>query len=189
MAIKITPLAIAEVLLIEPEVFTDGRGHFVESYQRKKYEAGGVRAEFIQDNYSHSTRGVLRGLHYQWRHPQAKLVTCLGGEIFDVAVDLRRNSPTFGKWVGAALSGKTKRQLFIPEGFAHGFYVTSEAAQVHYKCSANYDPEDERGILWSDPQIAVAWPRGEAILSDKDLRNPPLRDAVVFEELFSGSRL
>lgn len=181
MAIKLTPLAIPEVLLIEPEVFADERGHFVESYQRKKYEAGGIRAEFVQDNFSRSTQRVLRGLHYQLRRPQAKLVTCLSGEIFDVAVDLRRDSPSFGKWVGASLSGKTKKQLFIPEGFAHGFYVTSEAADVHYKCSANYDPADERGILWSDPQIAVQWPGGEALLSDKDRKHPYLKDAAVFD--------
>lgn len=174
MSVKVRPTEIPEVLLIEPTVFYDPRGHFVEIFQQEKYLSAGIRRHFVQDNFSCSIRNTLRGLHYQQKRPQAKLVTVVEGEIFDVAVDIRPNSPTFGKWVGAYLSGKDQRQLYIPEGFAHGFCVLSGTAGVLYKCSALYDPEDDRGILWSDPKLGILWPVKCPIISEKDARLPCL---------------
>jgi dTDP-4-dehydrorhamnose 3,5-epimerase len=176
MGIKFTPLEIPEVILVEPQVHKDSRGYFLETYHQKKYEEGGIKTTFVQDNFSYSMKNILRGLHFQLRKPQAKLVTCLNGEIFDVTVDIRPHSPSYGKWVSAHLTGENKNQLFIPAGFAHGFCVLSETAQVHYKCSGYYDPEDERGILWSDPQIGIRWPLDEVILSEKDKSFPLLND-------------
>ena len=165
------PTAIPDVLLIEPKVFQDERGFFLESYQKNHFLQAGIDVDFVQDNHSKSCRGTLRGLHYQIRQPQGKLVRVVVGEVFDVAVDLRRSSPTFGKWVGEVLSAVNKRQMWIPEGFAHGFLVLSEAAEFQYKCSDFYDPADERGIAWNDPRIGIAWPLTglEPILSGRDL--------------------
>jgi dTDP-4-dehydrorhamnose 3,5-epimerase len=155
-------------LLVEPAVFEDPRGYFLETYHAGKYAEGGIAGPFVQDNFSHSVRGTLRGLHYQLQHAQGKLVMALEGRIFDVAVDIRKGSPTFGQWVGAELSGENKRQLYVPPGFAHGFCVLSETADVLYKCTDVYSPDDERGIIWNDPSIAIAWPVANPLLSKKD---------------------
>lgn len=158
------------VLIIEPDVFKDNRGFFLETYQKKRYAAAGINSDFIQDNLSYSVRGTLRGLHYQLPNAQAKMVQVLKGEIYDVAVDIRRGSPSFGQWIGVHLSDDNKRQLFIPEGFAHGFCVLSETALFIYKCSDYYTPESEKGILWSDPELDINWPVNDPILSEKDGR-------------------
>lgn len=164
------------ILMIEPDLFSDSRGHFMETYHRERYEKAGIAARFVQDNVSVSFRGVLRGLHYQEPHGQAKMVQVLQGEIFDVAVDIRRGSPTFGRWAGLVLSRENRRQLFIPEGFAHGFCVTSDEALVTYKCSDFYAPECEGGIRWSDPHLGIDWPIREPLLSSKDRGYPALGD-------------
>ena len=179
---KITPTRIPEVLILEPKVFEDSRGFFLESYNRRVFkQATGVDPEFVQDNESFSARNVLRGLHYQVRQPQGKLITAIAGEIFDVAVDLRRGSPNFGKWASATLSGGTHRAVWVPPGFGHGFLVLSEHALVHYKASDYYAPEHERCVLWNDPEIAVSWPlEGEPIVSDKDQRGARLGAAELF---------
>ncbi|MBW1722833.1 MAG: dTDP-4-dehydrorhamnose 3,5-epimerase [Deltaproteobacteria bacterium] len=171
--------SIPGLLLVEPQVFRDRRGFFLETFHRDKYRAAGIRGPFLQDNHSHSVHGTLRGLHYQLRHPQGKLIYVVKGEIFDVAVDIRRGSPTFGRWAATILSSENKCQLYIPEGFAHGFSVLSESADIIYKCTDLYDPEDEYGILWSDPSIGIDWPLRDPILSDKDRRNPELKDVPV----------
>lgn len=168
MPVKYTKTSIPGVLLIEPDVFRDSRGFFLETHHQNKYAEEGIGKPFIQDNRSHSKKGVLRGLHYQLRFPQGKLVYVITGEIFDVAVDIRRGSPTFGKWEGIYLSSENNRQIFVPEGFAHGFCVLSETADVLYKCTDYYHPEDECGILWSDPTVGIEWPVAEPILSPKD---------------------
>lgn len=162
------------VLLIQPTVYRDERGFFMETFQAKRYLEAGIPAPFVQDNVSFSVRGTLRGLHFQIRHPQAKLVQALSGEIFDVMVDVRPGSPTFGQWEGFTLSDRNGHQLFIPEGFAHGFCVISETAHFLYKCNAYYCPEDEGGILWSDPDIGIQWPIADPIISPKDLNQPLL---------------
>jgi len=166
------------VIEIEPELFGDARGFFMEVYQREKYHVAGIDVDFVQENHSRSLLRVLRGLHYQLHHPQGKLVRAVVGEIFDVAVDIRRGSPHFGEWAGAVLSAENRRLLYIPPGFAHGFCVTSDVAEVVYQCTDYYDPEDERGILWSDPEIDVHWPITEPTLSRKDQRHPLLCSAV-----------
>ncbi len=166
------------VIEIEPEVFGDPRGFFMEIYHREKYREAGIDVEFVQENHSRSGRRVLRGLHYQLRHPQGKLVRVVAGEIFDVAVDIRRSSPHFGEWAGAVLSAENRRLLYIPPGFAHGFCVTSDLAEVVYLCTDFYDPEDDRGILWSDPEIDIHWPITEPVLSRKDRNQPLLCNAV-----------
>jgi dTDP-4-dehydrorhamnose 3,5-epimerase len=171
-----TPLEIPDVVLVEPDVFGDARGFFTETFHAAKYTAAGLPGAFVQDNFSFSRRGILRGLHFQLRQPQGKLVYAARGAIFDVAVDLRRGSPTFGRWVGRTLSGENHCQMYIPEGFAHGFCVLSDEAEVMYKCTALYDPADDRGILWNDPDVAVAWPVAQPSLSGKDQRLPRLRD-------------
>ncbi len=171
---KFIETALPGVILIEPDVFRDDRGFFTETFHQRKYADGGIARAFVQDNHSHSKRGTLRGLHYQFRHPQAKLVHVITGEIFDVAVDIRHGSPTFGKWVGSLLSGDNKRQIFIPEGFAHGFCVMSETADVLYKCSDLYAPDDDRGLFWADPTIGIDWPVQTPFLSKKDSQNPKL---------------
>ncbi len=177
MRLRATPTEIPEVLLIEPIVFADNRGFFLETYHQKKYPALGIPEVFKQDNHSHSQKGVLRGLHYQLRYPQGKLIYVSHGKIFDVAVDIRRGSPTFGKWVGRVLSADNHHQLYIPEGFAHGFYVLSDWADVIYKCTEFYAPEDDFGILWSDSTIGIDWPlEGLPILSPKDEQLPPLKE-------------
>ena len=173
---------IAEVLIIEPRVFTDARGFFLESYNRRTFhKATGIDVEFVQDNHSRSTRNVLRGLHYQIRQPQGKLVRVTAGEIWDVAVDLRAHSPTFGKWVAATLDASSARCMWIPVGFAHGFVVLSEAAEVQYKTTDYYAPAHERTLLWNDPALAIPWPLGgEPILAEKDRRGVPLASAERF---------
>lgn len=156
------------VVLVEPDVFNDPRGYFLETYHAGRYAEGGIPGPFVQDNFSHSVRNTLRGLHYQLQRAQGKLVMVLEGRIFDVAVDIRKGSPTFGRWDGVELTGENKRQLYIPPGFAHGFCVLSETADVLYKCTDVYSREDERGIIWNDPALAIAWPVTAPLLSDKD---------------------
>ncbi len=178
----VTRSEIPEVLLIEPKLFGDSRGFFFESYNRREFaRATGIDAEFVQDNHSKSARGVLRGLHYQIRQPQGKLVRVIAGEVWDVAVDLRRSSPSFGRWVGFTLSAESKRMAWIPPGFGHGFVVTSDSAEVLYKATDYYAPEHERAILWSDPQLAIRWPiDGEPQVGDKDRQARLLKDAELF---------
>lgn len=169
--------SIEGVYVIEPDLFKDQRGYFSETYQAETFRAAGLTYQFVQDNQSGSQRGVLRGLHFQKKHPQAKLVRVLRGEVFDVAVDLRRGSGTYGKWVGATLSEENRKQLLIPRGFAHGYLVLSEHAEFCYKCDEFYHPEDEGGIIWNDPDIAIQWPdAGALILSEKDLTYPTLAE-------------
>lgn len=167
---KVTATSIPDVLVIEPQVFGDERGFFFESFNARNFaKATGINANFVQDNHSRSVKNVLRGLHYQIKQPQGKLIRVLSGEIFDVAVDIRKNSPTFGKWVGETLSSENKKQLWIPEGFAHGFLVTSEIAEVAYKTTDYWAPEHERCIIWNDPDIGIEWKiEGEPLLSGKD---------------------
>ncbi len=179
---KVTATALPGVLLLEPAVFGDERGYFLETWNASRYREAGVPVDFVQANHAHSCRGVLRGLHYQLVHPQAKLVYAVTGEIFDVAVDVRRGSPTFGSWVGATLSAKNHRQLFIPAGFAHGYCVISECADVSYLCSALYWPAGDRGVRWDDPAIGIAWPPGVKLLSAKDRALPLLADAKDLPE-------
>lgn len=170
------------VVVIEPRVFGDERGFFKELYERRRYTAAGIADEFVQDNYSRSCRGTLRGLHYQIQHPQGKLVQVFRGEIYDVAVDLRRDSPHFGKWTAEFLSETNHRQMYVPPGFAHGFYVLSEHADVSYKCTEFYFPEHERSLLWNDPDVHVAWPlEAEPILSAKDRAGLPLSQCECYE--------
>ena len=167
------------VIIVETKVFGDNRGYFMETYEECKFAEGGITAKFVQDNQSKSTKGVLRGLHFQKTYPQAKLVRVIKGEVYDVAVDLRKNSPTYGKYVGAILSEENKRQFFIPRGFAHGFLVLSEEAEFCYKCDAFYHPEDEGGLMWNDPAIGIEWPLeaiGDPILSEKDKNHPQFKD-------------
>jgi dTDP-4-dehydrorhamnose 3,5-epimerase len=176
--VRIVPADIPEVLLIEPDVYADSRGFFLETYHADKYAAAGVIGPFVQDNHSRSVRGTVRGLHLQVARPQAKLVRVIAGEIFDVAVDVRRGSPTFGKWVGAVLSANTFRQYYIPQGFAHGFSVLSNFAEVEYKCSDVYDPAGQIGIAWNDPALAIPWRVDSPTLSERDRANPTLADAM-----------
>lgn len=173
---KVSGCALAGLRIIEPRVFGDARGFFFELWSRGKFAGAGMDTEFVQDNVSSSARGIVRGLHFQNPNPQAKLVTVLQGEVYDVAVDLRRSSPTFGKWHALTLSAENKLQFFIPAGFAHGFQVLSETALFHYKCSAPYSPRDEVTIRWDEPQLAIPWPIQEAVLSDKDRKGLLLRD-------------
>ena len=176
-------MAIPEVLLIEPEVFGDERGFFFESFNYSKFAAlAGLSVQFVQDNHSRSVKNVLRGLHYQIKQPQGKLVRVVHGAVFDVAVDLRKSSLTFGKWVGQVVSAENKRQIWIPEGFAHGFVVLSDAAEFLYKTTDYYAPAHERNLAWNDPEIGIEWPAGiQPILSAKDQRASPFRDAEYFE--------
>ena len=175
-------LAIPDVVLVKPKVFGDARGWFFESWEQRKFAAAGFDIAFVQDNYSRSVRGTLRGLHYQVKQPQGKLVRVTQGEVFDVAVDLRKSSPSFGKSVGTILSGDNKHQLWVPPGFAHGFYVLSESAEFFYKCTDFYAPEHERTLRWDDPALGIAWPlRAEApLLSPKDQQGKALADADRF---------
>ncbi|MFB2895768.1 dTDP-4-dehydrorhamnose 3,5-epimerase [Aerosakkonemataceae cyanobacterium BLCC-F50] len=180
---KTTATEIPDVLLIEPKVFGDSRGFFFESFNQQAFsEKTGVEVNFVQDNHSRSSKNVLRGLHYQIEQAQGKLVRVVSGEIFDVAVDVRKNSPTFGQWVGYLLSAENKQQLWIPAGFAHGFLVVSETAEVLYKATDYYAPQHERSILWNDPDLAIAWPLdSEPILSAKDIAGKPFKDAEVYQ--------
>jgi dTDP-4-dehydrorhamnose 3,5-epimerase len=170
----IHPTTIPDVLIVEPKVHGDARGFFVETFRAEPYAAAGILGPFVQDNHSRSAEGVLRGLHYQVTRPQGKLVWCVRGAVFDVAVDLRRGSPTFARWVGTDLTEENKRQLWIPPGFAHGFCVTRGPAEVVYKCTAYYVAGDEAGIIWNDPTIGIVWPIARPVLSAKDARLPRL---------------
>ena len=172
------PTEIPGVYIIDVKSYGDRRGYFMETYKESDFREAGLNYTFVQDNQSASRKGVLRGLHFQKQHPQAKLVRVLRGEVFDVAVDLRAGSATYGKWVGALLSGENHRQLMIPRGFAHGFAVVSESAEFAYKCDDFYHPEDEGGIMWNDPAIGIEWPDvGEILLSEKDQHHPSLAEA------------
>jgi dTDP-4-dehydrorhamnose 3,5-epimerase len=172
--VRFVETALPGVLVVEPTVHQDHRGFFLETYHREKYARGGIEGPFVQDNHSRSARAILRGLHAQGRRPQGKLVRCVEGTIFDVAVDIRRGSPTFARWVGVELAAASFRQLWVPPGFAHGFCVVSEAAQVEYKVTALYDAEDELAIAWDDPEIGIDWPVAAPVLSEKDAAAPRL---------------
>ena len=176
---KIITTPLEGLLIIEPRVFEDERGYFLETHHYRRFQSAGVDCVFRQDNLSFSRKNILRGLHFQKTKPQAKLVQAVSGEVFDVGVDLRPESATFGKWSGVILSEANKRQLFIPEGFAHGFCVLSEVAHVAYKCSDYYDPADEGGLLWSDPDIAIDWPVKDPIISAKDRQLGVLADQNI----------
>ena len=178
---KVIPTAIPEVLLLEPKVFGDARGFFCESWNRRTFAELGIDADFVQDNHSKSQRNVLRGLHYQIQHAQGKLVRVTAGAVYDVAVDLRRSSPTFGKWVAFTLSAEDRCMAWIPPGFAHGFCVTSESAEFLYKTTDYWSPADERTLLWNDPQLAIPWPlSGEPLLAAKDMTGRPFGQADTF---------
>lgn len=178
---EVVKTPIEGVLLIKPQVFGDERGYFVETWQKERYEAAGINLPFVQDNHSKSTKGILRGLHFQKQHPQGKLVMVSLGEVFDVAVDIRKGSPTFGKWFGAILNQENQNQLWIPPGMAHGFVVLSDIAHFHYKCTDFYHPGDEGSIRWNDPTIGIDWPyKEEPVLSAKDQIAPFFKDALEF---------
>jgi dTDP-4-dehydrorhamnose 3,5-epimerase len=180
MAFTFKKLRIPEVILVETQSFSDERGFFLENFKMSSFVSNGINTKFVQDNFSHSVKGVLRGLHYQKNSKvQSKLVSTLRGEIFDVAVDIRKNSPTFGQWVGEILSDQNHKSLYIPEGFAHGFCVLSEEADIFYKVNNEYSPENERGIIWNDPQINIMWPTESPILNDKDSVLPTLKNADI----------
>jgi dTDP-4-dehydrorhamnose 3,5-epimerase len=177
------PTAIPDVVLIRPKVFGDARGFFLESWEERKFAAAGIDAHFVQDNHSRSGRHILRGLHYQIQHPQGKLVRVVSGAVFDVAVDIRRSSPTFGRWVGVTLSAENHHMLWVPPGFAHGFVVLSDSADFLYRCTDFYAPQHERAVLWNDPDLGVKWPLppgAEPVLSTKDAAAKHLREAEVF---------
>jgi len=166
---------LEDAVIIEPKVFGDHRGFFMETYQKERYQEAGIPLEFVQDNHSRSSKGVLRGLHFQKTKPQGKLVRVVQGEVFDVAVDIRKDSPSYGQWEGVILSEENKRQFYVPPGFAHGFVVLSETADFEYKCTDYYDPSDEGAILWEDPDLAILWPIDEPKLSEKDKNAPSFK--------------
>jgi dTDP-4-dehydrorhamnose 3,5-epimerase len=170
---------LPEVIIVEPELFQDDRGFFMEMYHQKKFHEAGINEDFVQDNRSRSRQGSIRGLHYQLGKPQGKIVWALSGEVFDVAVDIKKESLSFGKWFGITLSGESKRGLYIPPGFAHGFCVLSEEAEFFYKCSDFYSPEDERCIRWNDPDLAIHWPVENPVISEKDDNAPLFKDAEL----------
>jgi len=176
--VRIVETALPGVLIIEPDVFTDVRGFFLETYHAEKFRQHGITAPFVQDNHSKSAGGTVRGLHLQLRRMQGKLIRVVEGQVFDVAVDVRRGSPTFGKWVSVALSADNFRLVYVPPGFAHGFCVVSAAAQVEYKCTELYDPGSEIGIAWNDPTLGIPWPVSAPVLSPRDFANPPLAAVV-----------
>jgi dTDP-4-dehydrorhamnose 3,5-epimerase len=184
---RVEPTVLPGVVIVHPDVHRDGRGFFVEIYHVDRYREHGVDATFVQDNHSQSIRGTLRGLHLQPRRPQGKLIRVIEGEVFDVAVDVRRGSPTFGRWVAVTISADDFRQIYIPPGFAHGFCVLSPIAQVEYKCTDFYDPSSELGIRWNDPAIAIQWPVSEPRLSDRDRQNPPLGDVTDLLPVWRGT--
>jgi len=183
MNLNVIPTSLPDVLILEPKVFGDARGFFFESFNAQTFEqATGLKRDFVQDNHSRSSAGVLRGLHYQIQHPQGKLVRVVAGEVFDVAVDIRKSSPTFGRWVGVVLSAENKRQLWVPEGFAHGFVVTSESAEFLYKTTDYWYPAHERSIVWNDPAIGIEWPvDGAPLVAAKDAAGARLSDAELFD--------
>jgi dTDP-4-dehydrorhamnose 3,5-epimerase len=176
VALNFVPTAIPGVVLVEPQVFRDARGFFLESFHAEKYRDGGIPGPFVQDNHSHSSRGTLRGLHAQNPNPQGKLLRVIEGEVFDVAVDARRGSPTYGQHVGVVLSADNMKQIYVPPGLLHGFVVTSDTAQVEYKCTAFYDPAGEFSVAWNDPDLAIPWPVDTPILSEKDAAAPRLAE-------------
>jgi len=176
------PTKIPDVIIVEVPKFGDHRGFFMETYHEKKFSEGGITATFIQDNHASSQKHILRGLHYQLKYPQGKLIRCIQGEILDICVDIRKSSPTFGQWVGEILSSENARQLYVPPGFSHGYLVRSERAEVEYKCTELYHPEDEYGILWNDPEIGIEWRIKNPILSEKDKKQPLLKE--VKEKFF-----
>lgn len=181
---KFIETEIPELIIIEPKVFADGRGFFMETWQARTFADHGINVDFVQDNHSKSSQGILRGLHYQVEHTQGKLVRVISGEVFDVAVDLRKSSPTFGKWVGVLLSAENKKMFWVPPGFAHGFYVTSDTAEFVYKCTDYYAPKYERSIRWDDDDLAISWPlvSGDPpLLSQKDAAGVSFRDAEYFK--------
>ena len=182
---RFVPAAIPGVLVIEPDVYRDPRGFFLETYHADKYQTAGIPRVFVQDNHSRSVAGTIRGLHLQLRHPQGKLIRVVEGEIFDVAVDVRPGSPTFGQWVGVTLTAENFKQCYVPPGFAHGFAVVSPVAQVEYKCTDVYDPEGELGISWNDPSLAIAWPVELPFLSARDTNHPRLADVMERLPLFA----
>jgi dTDP-4-dehydrorhamnose 3,5-epimerase len=173
---RVLPAQVPDVLIIEPDVYSDARGFFLETYHAARYRAHGIDGPFVQDNHSRSRAGTLRGLHLQVGRPQGKLVRVIAGEIYDVGVDVRRGSPTFGQWAGTLLSAENFRQCYIPAGFAHGFCVLSEVAEVEYKCTDLYEPSSEIGIAWNDPALGIAWPVEDPLLSDRDRSHPKLAD-------------
>ena len=176
---QFTKTGIEGLVVVEPKVFGDNRGYFMETYNYNDFKAAGLDMVFVQDNQSKSKKGVLRGLHFQKKNPQGKLVRVVSGEVYDVAVDLRRGSDTYGKWYGVLLSAENKKQFYVPEGFAHGFVVMSETAEFVYKCTRFYDPSDEGGLMWNDPEIGIDWPvpeNAELLLSEKDQHHQPLKD-------------
>ena len=183
---RFVPTALSGVIIVEPDVHQDGRGYFLETYHAEKYRAAGIQGPFVQDNHSRSIGGTVRGLHLQLRDPQGKLIHVIEGEIFDVAVDVRRGSPTFGRWVSVMLSAENFRQCYVPPGFAHGFSVTSEVAQVEYKCTTSYDGASEIGIAWNDPTLAIPWPVPDPVLSDRDRRQPMLAAVASRLPLWTG---
>jgi dTDP-4-dehydrorhamnose 3,5-epimerase len=176
--VRLVPTAIPGVLIVEPDIHSDGRGFFLETYHAERYRQHGIPGPFVQDNHSRSAGGTLRGLHLQVQHPQGKLIRVIEGEVFDVAVDVRRGSPTFGRWVGVALTADSFKQIYIPPGFAHGFAVVSPVAQVEYKTTDFYDPASEVGIAWNDATLGISWPITDPILSARDRRNPPLAEVT-----------
>lgn len=177
---KTTRCHLDGILIIEPMIHSDHRGFFLECYEASRYRENGVSDQFVQDNHSRSHRGVLRGLHFRCRQPQAQLLTVMHGQIFDVVVDIRPNSPTFGQWLGTELGDNGPRQIYMAAGFAHGFCVLSEVADLHYKVSRPYDSQDEAGLVWNDPDIAIAWPVSHPVVSDRDAAHPRLRDSAMF---------
>jgi dTDP-4-dehydrorhamnose 3,5-epimerase len=174
--VRVVPTAIAGVLIIEPDIHRDGRGFFLETYHAERYREHGISGRFVQDNHSRSAANTLRGLHLQLRKPQGKLIRVIEGEVFDVAVDVRRGSPAFGRWVGVTLSSENFKQVYVPPGFAHGFCVLSPLAQVEYKCTELYDPADEIGIAWNDPGLGITWPIADPVLSVRDAGHRTLAD-------------
>jgi dTDP-4-dehydrorhamnose 3,5-epimerase len=176
--VRFLPGELPGVIVVEPDVYRDARGFFLETYHEAKYREGGITGPFVQDNHSRSVRGSLRGLHAQLRRPQGKLMRVVEGEVFDVAVDIRRGSPTFGRWTGITISGENFRQVYVPPGFAHGFCVLSDWAHLEYKCTAPYDPADEIAIAWNDPDLAIAWPLSQPTVSAKDGAAPPLKTVL-----------
>ncbi|MBC8205748.1 MAG: dTDP-4-dehydrorhamnose 3,5-epimerase [Kiritimatiellaeota bacterium] len=177
---EVVSLEIKDVKLVKPRIFKDDRGFFLQTYHQKQYQDAGIPSVFVQDNWSHSSKGVLRGLHYQLKNPQAKLVSVLRGEVFDVVADIRKGSPTFGKWVAERLSAENGHQLYVPEGLAHGFLVLSDEVDFLYKCSDFYTPGDEYGVRWDDPEVGIQWPEcGNPILAQKDRNAPFLKDVQV----------
>jgi len=183
---KVINCELEGLLIIEPDVYGDHRGFFLESWNRQRYRDAGIDVDFVQDNFSFSQRGTVRGLHFQNPLPQGKLVSVWQGEVFDVAVDIRRHSPTFGRWSGVNLTAENKRQFYVPPGFAHGFAVLSETALFHYKCTEVYSPQNELGFRWNDPDVGIQWPVAAPRLSQRDARAPLLRELPV-EKLFQGN--